>query len=92
VSTTVHKKVPRPLSYWLRHQKQKCTCGNYWFPHRKGSGACEHSSRRDYHLAIRHGVDKLEAMQLLSANDLEWMFPLDATALTSPAESVGESF
>lgn len=30
-----------------------CECGGYWFPHRKGGGACEHSIRRDIHLAIR---------------------------------------
>lgn len=30
-----------------------CECGGYWFPHRKGGGACDHSIRRDIHLAIR---------------------------------------
>lgn len=32
-----------------------CWCGGYWFPHRKGGGACDHSKTRDIHLAIRSG-------------------------------------
>lgn len=30
-----------------------CWCGGYWFIHRKGGGACEHSKTRDIHLAKR---------------------------------------
>jgi len=35
--------------------RQVCWCSGYWFPHRKGGGACEHSKTRDIHLALRHG-------------------------------------
>ena len=66
----------RPASYWRRHRLQKCDCGGYWFPHRKGGGACYYSSRRDYYEALRAGVPLREAMQLLSAADLERMFPI----------------
>lgn len=66
----------RPLSYWLRHQREKCQCGGYWFPHRKGGGACDHSSRADYYRALRAGLPLSECQQLLSAADLERMFPL----------------
>ena len=30
-----------------------CQCGGYWFPHRKGGGACEHSKTCDIHRAKR---------------------------------------
>jgi len=76
MSKTVHKKIPRPLSYWLRHKRQKCKCLGYWFPHRKGGGACEHSSKADYYHALRQGLSQAEAMQLLSVSDLEKLFPL----------------
>lgn len=36
-----------------------CWCTGYWFPHRKGGGACEHSKTRDIHLAIRLGTKAL---------------------------------
>ena len=41
-----------------------CWCGGYWFPHRRGGGACEHSRTRDIHLAIRlkDGEALLEAL------------------------------
>lgn len=32
-----------------------CSCTGYWFPHRKGGGACEHSRTRDICMARRHG-------------------------------------
>jgi hypothetical protein len=54
-----------------RNTRRKCTCGGYWFPHRKGGGACEHGLRRDYYVGLRHGLTKEEAMQLLSAAALE---------------------
>lgn len=38
---------------WARNYRCKCHCGGYWFPHRKGSGACDHSKTRDYHRAAR---------------------------------------
>lgn len=68
-------KVERPLSYWLRHQREKCDCGGYHFPHRRGSGACHYSSRADYYAAVRAGLPAEECQQLLSAADLRRMFP-----------------
>ena len=38
---------------WRRNQRLKCGCGGYWFPHRKGGGACESSKTRNIHLAVR---------------------------------------
>lgn len=72
----VHPKVKRTQAYWKRHRNQKCGCGGYHFPHRKGSGACEHSPGADYYAAIRAGMTVAEAMLLLSADKLERMFPL----------------
>lgn len=43
----------------------------YWFPHRKGGGACEHSPRVDYYAALRQGVSEAEALQLLWSDKLE---------------------
>lgn len=37
-----------------RNQRLKCTCAGYWFPHRRGGGACEESPTRDIHLAMRY--------------------------------------
>lgn len=45
----------------------------YWFPHRKGGGACEHSPRVDYYLALRADVPEGEALQLLWADKRERM-------------------
>lgn len=70
------RKPKRPLSYWLRHQREKCDCGGYWFPHRRGGGACYHSPVSDYYHAIRQGVPKEEAMQLLTSDQLDRLFPL----------------
>lgn len=61
---------------WKRNRRLKCVCGGYWFPHRKGSGACDHSSRRDFYLAKRAGLSLKECQELLSAADLERMYPL----------------
>jgi hypothetical protein len=44
-----------PRQFLTRNQRLKCTCSGYWFPHRKGGGACDHSKTRDIHLAIRYG-------------------------------------
>lgn len=39
-----------------------CHCIGYWFPHRRGGGACEHSTSRMYHLLRRHGETDPEAL------------------------------
>jgi hypothetical protein len=54
-----------------------CWCGGYWFPHRKGGGACEHSPRADYYIALRYGATQSEAMEWLSSAQIEKMFPLN---------------
>lgn len=43
-----------------------CTCGGYWFPHRKGGGACEHSPTRDIHMALRAKSPELLLDALIS--------------------------
>jgi len=48
----------------------------YAFPHRRKSGACEHSSRADYYAALRGGASLAFAQQHLSAADLDRMFPV----------------
>jgi hypothetical protein len=53
-----------------------CWCVGYWFPHRKTSGACDHSSRVDYYRAVRAGLPDDECMALLSAADLRRLFPI----------------
>lgn len=61
-----------------RHDKRDrlvCWCTAYWFPHRHGGGACEHSSRARYYAALRAGLP--EALEFLSAADLRRMFPLE---------------
>ena len=70
------RKPPRPRSYWLRHQREKCWCLGYWFPHRRGGGACDHSPRVDYYRALRDGASVEEAMQLLTASDLRKLYPI----------------
>lgn len=79
MSKTVHAKPLRPMAYWMRHRVQKCMCGGYWFPHRHGSGACDYSAYRDYHLALRQGVPVAEAMLLLTADQLDIQHPLKKT-------------
>lgn len=56
--------------------KLRCGCTGYHFPHRRGGGACEHSPRADYYRAKRAGLPESEAQELLSAAQLESMFPL----------------
>lgn len=46
-----------------KHGRLVCWCTGYWFPHRKGGGACDHSKSRDIHLARRRG----DAEMLLQA-------------------------
>lgn len=43
-----------------------CWCTGYWFPHRKGGGACEHSKTRDIHMAIRMGCQELLTEALIA--------------------------
>ena len=38
-----------------RNSRNRCDCEGYWFPHRRGGGACDHSKTRDIHRAIRGG-------------------------------------
>lgn len=69
-------KLPRHLSKW-RATRLRCDCMGYWFPHRKGGGACEHSPRRKYYEMLRAGCTPAEAMlEGLTAGQIEAMFPL----------------
>jgi hypothetical protein len=61
---------------WKRNRTRKCDCGGYHFPHRKGSGACIYGTRADFYAARRAGLPLKQCMELLSAADLERMFPL----------------
>jgi hypothetical protein len=45
------------LKSWQR--PTPCWCGGYWFPHRIGGGACEHSKTCDIHRAIRTGDEEI---------------------------------
>jgi len=65
---------------WRRNQRLKCWCGGYWFPHRRGGGACDQSPRRDYYQALRAGLSQAEAMSLLAVHVLEAMFPIGETS------------
>jgi len=56
-----------------RMNRRGCTCGGYHFPHRRGSGACIHSARSEYYLALRQGVPQSDAEALLWAHVLETM-------------------
>lgn len=60
-----------------RATRERCDCCGYWFPHRKGGGACDFSSRKDYYMALRGGATIAEAMLELSATQLERLFPLE---------------
>lgn len=61
-----------------RASRERCDCGGYWFPHRRGGGACDASPRADFYRALRDGATREEAMQTLSVAQLEAMFPLDS--------------
>lgn len=65
----------RATAKW-RGTRERCDCFGYWFPHRRGGGACEHSSRRTYYEMLRAGVPEAEAMAELSAADLDRLYPL----------------
>jgi hypothetical protein len=78
MSKRVHPRVKRTLAYWARHQRLKCGCMGYHFPHRKKGGACIYSPRADYYAALNAGRPLSEAMEFLSAADLERMFPVSA--------------
>lgn len=67
------KKVPSNHAW--RNTRLRCDCGGYAFPHRRRGGACEHSPRRDYYLALRCGLSESEAAQTLWAYQLERMQP-----------------
>jgi len=56
---------------WRRNRLRKCLCAGYWFPHRKGGGACLHGARAEYHAALRNGASRQEAEALLWADKLE---------------------
>lgn len=62
-------------SRW-RATLERCDCHGYWFPHRKGGGACEYSPYRDYYRALRAGATVAEAQQMLTADQLNRLFPL----------------
>lgn len=59
-----------------RNTRLACRCMGYHFPHRRRGGACEQNSAADYWRGLRSGLTKEEAMQLLSAADLDRMFPI----------------
>ena len=56
-----------------------CWCTGYWFPHRRGGGACYHGTRSDYYLAKRQGVTESDAQALLWAHVLERLIPVADT-------------
>lgn len=67
--------VDRATSRW-RNTRYRCDCHGYWFPHRKTGGACIHGPRTDFYHALRAGLDLADAMALLSAAQLERMYPV----------------
>lgn len=58
-----------------RNTRLRCDCGAYSFPHRRTGGACIHGPRADYYHALRCGLPRDEAEQLLSADQLMRMAP-----------------
>lgn len=73
----------RHLSVHREHSKRRntrlvCLCGGYWFPHRRGGGACDKANpgKRDYYRMLRQGVPETAAMAELSTYDLERLYPL----------------
>lgn len=73
----IRVRIPRHLAK-RRNTRLVCQCGNYWFPHRRGGGACEKADpgKRDYYLMLRAGVPEAEAMAELGVGDLERLYPL----------------
>jgi hypothetical protein len=70
------------MGRWIKSKKvwtgtlYRCRCDGYWFPHRRGGGACKHSPRSEFYRALRAGASREEAMLLLTVDQLERMFPL----------------
>lgn len=69
-----------------RNTRLRCDCGGYWFPHRKTGGACDHGPRRDFFIAIRGGATISDAMQELSADQLNRMFPIPPTSFRDDSD------
>lgn len=61
-----------------RNTRLRCDCLGYWFPHRKGGGACERANpgKRDYYRMLRQGVSEVVAMAELTENDINRLHPL----------------
>lgn len=61
-----------------RNTRLRCDCLGYWFPHRKGGGACERANpgKRDYYRMLRQGVSEVVAMAELTEADLNRIYPL----------------
>jgi len=67
------RKVPASRAW--RNTRLRCDCGGYWFPHRKGGGACYHGPRSSYYLAKRNGCTESQAQETLWADKLERLIP-----------------
>jgi len=67
------------LDRWRR--PKPCWCTGYWFPHRTGGGACEHSKTREIHLAIRVKDDEALLDALVAYH---WDHPGKASTLPCP--------
>lgn len=78
-------QVARHLSKW-RNTRLRCDCMGYWFPHRRGGGNCEHSARPDFYMVLRGGGSLAEAQQMLTADQLDQMFPLPPQPETNDAD------
>jgi len=77
----------RSASTW-EATRERCDCMGYWFPHRRGGGACEHSPRRNFYEALRAGLPESEAMGELSVADLERFYPLAPAAPADPQPDI----
>lgn len=71
-----------------RNTRLRCDCGGYWFPHRKTGGACDHGPRRDFYIALRSGATIREAMQTLTGDQLNQMFPLPRTSFKDDEDNI----
>jgi hypothetical protein len=59
------------MTKWRKRPKP-CHCGGYWFPHRKGSGACEHNGADAIrHIAKRLGLSPTETQEFFIDYALE---------------------
>lgn len=56
---------------WRRNQRLKCGCSGYWFPHRRGGGACEASPTRYMHVLSR-GRTREEAAEAILEHVLKY--------------------